>query len=409
MATTDKNQKSLAALPFWRRAAILFMNTLRWVFRTIVAVLTVLFSSLFLISAFSDFISPDYWVLSAYFGLFFPFFVFAILGWAVFLAIARRWKYLLVVGLVLLAGGIRIWRYCPIHFSKADAVTEQIMPDGTTQVIEVDSLRVLTYNTMALGCVKLNRPDIDIPIFDYIRQTGADVVCLQEYAFSSKPEGQSEKRLKEALKDIYPYYAYVNNYTRTNCGSALFSKYPITRYERIDTKKYFGSAAYGELDLKGRKLALVNCYLQSYQIPNKERSFMNEMGKHFEADSLERLGEGLRRLGDAYRHRALQARLIREFVDKQPDIKNTPLLILGDMNDTPISFTYSHMSEGLSDTWMEVGCGPGISFREFPFWFRIDHIFHSDHLRALDVEMNSKVRHSDHFPILATFQLLPEQ
>lgn len=77
------------------------------------------------------------------------------------------------------------------------------------------------------------------------------------------------------------------------------------------------------------------------------------------------------------------------------------------MNDTPTSFAYRSMRGDLDDTWQEAGFGPGISYREAPFWFRIDHIFHSKHFRVLNVKVLRDMKYSDHYPVMATFQLLP--
>jgi len=408
LATTDKNQKQLAALPLWRRAAILFVNTLRWVFRTFIAVLTFVIASLFLISAFSDWFSPDFWTLSAYMGLFFPAFALLILGWLVFLLVAHRWKQVIFVILVLLVGSERLWRYCPLHIGQQEVLTALTHDDGEILPIDVDSLKILTYNTHTMGGIRL--PDVKTPVkvFDIVRQSGADIVCLQEYAFSKSPKGHSETDLRKRLSDIYPYYGFVTNKGQTAMGVAMFSKYPILKYEKIDEDQYQGAIAYAEVDFHGRSLALVNCYMQSFQIPNAEREFMNEMGKKFETDSIARLEKGLRNLSRAFRARAKQSLQVRDYLVSHKELASKPLLVLGDMNDTPISFTYNKLRDDLSDTWVEAGFGPGISFRMFPFWFRIDHIFHSSHLRALDIKVLRDAKQSDHYPVFASYQLLPE-
>jgi len=397
----------LAALPFWRRAAILFINTLRWVFRTFVAVLTAIFSSLFLLSAFSDWFSPDYWIPSAYLGLFFPIFALLLLGWSLFLLLARRWRNLIIVVMVLLIGCERLWRYCPVHFGQQSAITEHTLSNGSMQPIDVDTLRVLTYNTLAMGEVRM--PDINskIPVLDVVALSGADIVCLQEYTFAQSKSGHHEQEVRNRLKKVYPYYAFVHNKGWDNMGVALYSKYPIKKYEAINNTDYFGATAYGEVNVNGRTLALVNCHMESFQIPNEERAFMHDMSKNFEADSIARLEKGLRHLSKAYRQRARQSLCVVEFLAKK-DFSKTPLLVMGDMNDTPISFTYNKMRGNLSDTWEETGFGPGISFRDFPFWFRIDHMFHSSHIRTLDIKIMRDVTYSDHYPVLATYQLLPE-
>lgn len=408
MATTaKKNQKQLAALPVWRRAAILFTKTLRWTFRTFVAVLTSLIALLFIASAFSDWFSPNYWLLSAYLGLFFPIFAAVILVWATILAIARRWKQLIVIAVVLLLGSERLWRYCPINLFDKNVIETEEQADGNILPIEVETLKVMTYNTHAMGEVRLPDATTHIDVIDVVRNSGADIVCLQEYAFAKAKNGHNEEEVRSLYKDIYPYYGFITNKGQTAMGVAILSKYPITKNEAIDNKTYHGATTYSEIDYKGRKIAFVNCYMQSFQIPPAERTFMNEMGKNFETDSIARLEKGLRQLSSAFRDRAKQSLQVVDYLAAKKELNKTPLFVLGDMNDTPISFTYNKMCGNLSDTWEEAGLGPGITFRMFPYWFRIDHIFHSSHIRALNIEVLNDVKYSDHYPVLATYQLLP--
>ncbi|MDO4498002.1 MAG: endonuclease/exonuclease/phosphatase family protein, partial [Bacteroidales bacterium] len=383
MTTTDKNQKQLAALPFWRRAAILFISTLRWVFRTFVAVITFVLISLFLVSAFSDWVNPESWLLAAYMGLFFPLFAVLLLVWTVLLILAHRWKNLVVALAVLLIGSGRLWRYCPTHFGSQSVLTEMTDATGAVVPIEADTLRVMTYNTHAMGGANLPNVKSKLPVVDLVRQSGADIVCLQEYAFAISKKGHHEQEIRARLKDIYPYYGFVNNKGRKAMGVALFSKYPIKVYEKIDDGKYYGAIAYAEIDYKGRKLALVNSYLQSFQIPNEERAFMHDMGVKFETDSIERVEKVLRNLSNAFESRSKQSQQVVDYLQQKNLDETTPLLVMGDMNDTPISYSYRMMRGELADSWEEGGFGLGVSFRNFPFWFRIDHIFHSSHMRVI--------------------------
>ena len=61
-----------------------------------------------------------------------------------------------------------------------------------------------------------------------------------------------------------------------------------------------------------------------------------------------------------------------------------------------------------NDAWQETGFGPGITYRAHHFWFRIDHLLHSKHFRALHSRVRKDVKLSDHYPVEATFQILPQ-
>ena len=62
-----------------------------------------------------------------------------------------------------------------------------------------------------------------------------------------------------------------------------------------------------------------------------------------------------------------------------------PVVICGDFNDTPVSYTYATISDELVDTFRDSG-GLGIGstyLGAFPS-FRIDYIFHSKNLASSD-------------------------
>lgn len=119
--------------------------------------------------------------------------------------------------------------------------------------------------------------------------------------------------------------------------------------------------------------------------------------------------EGMRQLSPSFRNRTVQVASLNRFLSerRKKDNSEKPFIMCGDMNDTPASFAYRSLRGNLYDTWEDAGFGPGITFRKAPFWFRIDHIFHSRHFHTLDVRVVKEEENSDHYPVMATFQLLP--
>lgn len=378
-------------------------------FRTFRRALTLLAALLLLASAFSDVVSPEVLIVAAYLGLLFPFILLADVVWLLLLVAMRRWRLVLVMVLVMAACSTRIWRYMPLHFVKPEPVMNVITQAGIEKTTEVDTFQVMTFNTRALGDAHLGKVTDPLPVMDLVRDCGADVVCLQEYTYSLKG-GHTEKQLCEMVKKQYPHYRHLLNSGRNNMGITLFSKWPIVKYEKIDTNsdKYVW-AFYCELDVDGRRVCVVNCHLQSNTLPKADRKLYKQQIEHFEADSLVRMEDGLRHLIPAFRLRAKQTGIINRFLADKFSNQNIPLLICGDMNDTPTSYTYRTMRGSLSDAWQDAGLGLGITYREAPFWFRIDHVLHSEHFHTLDAQVLRHFEHSDHYPVMVTFQLLPEE
>lgn len=313
----------------------------------------------------------------------------------------------MVMGVAFLFGSLGLWHYCPLNFFGNNPITEIELADGTNKSIKIDSLKLMSFNTHTMGGARYWLENQKIPLMEEVGQSGADIICLQEYAFH--PNAWTEEKIRKIVKAAYPYYCFVPGVNSQTQGVAIFSKYPIKKYQKVghDDIKY-SAIAYAEMDVKGRTVGIINCYLRSFVIPIADRQFMGDVidANKFEKDSLKRVESTVRHLAPAFRDRAKQVAEIENFMKELPS--DMPLLVCGDMNDTPVSYVYHTFESTLQDTWSEAGIGLGTSFRNFPFQFRIDHIFHSEHFKALDVRIMKEIRESDHFPVMATFQFLPD-
>lgn len=391
---------------FWQKAK----EIVRLAYHSVMATLTIALCGIVVLAAYSDYVNPQWWVYPSFLGIGFGVLLVLSLFWAIALLVLTRWRCLMVMGATLLVIALPLWRYCPLHlFGGPSPITSVKGLDGTKRTIDVDSLRLLTYNTCAMGQTHLSKIKEKIPVMDFIQESQADIVCLQEYAFTLSKGGHTQEQLRGTLKKKYPYYDYTPNDRRTAMGIALYSRYPILKALRVDKRKkgYF-SCMYYQLDVKGRKIGLINMHLHTNSIKPKDRVLYDEMIDHFEPDSIGRIRSGLlRALGNAFRHRSDESSQITRFL-RENHPEGMPLLICGDMNDTPISYCYHNLSQGLSDTWQEAGIGYGITYKEHHFWFRIDHILHSSQFRTLDATIRKDIPYSDHYPLEATFQLLPE-
>lgn len=384
------------------------IKILRWTYTSIMAVSTLALLAIYLISAFSDHIDPRSLVYLSFLGIGYHIVLICTIIWGCILMVLRHWRLAGITFIALLLTWEQISRYYPTHLFGPSPV-EKIETAEGEQAIKVDSIKVLTYNTCGMGQVHLTKIKEKVPVLDVIRKSKADIVCLQEYAFTLTKGGHTEEQIKKSLADIYPYYDYMPNYSRTAMGIAVFSKYPIKKMTRIDkSKKDYVSSMYYELDVDGRKVALLNNHLHSNQIKQKDRELYDEMIEHFEKDSLNRIRTGmLRSLGIGFRARAKESNLIQNFVKERIGNQDVPLIICGDMNDTPISYAYRTMRGDLQDSWQNAGIGSGTTYNQHHFWFRIDHIFHSQHFKTLDIKVLDQYNYSDHYPVLATFQILP--
>lgn len=101
------------------------------------------------------------------------------------LVIYRKYALLSFLGLVCSIGAIRT--YFPVNVFVSD------VPEG--------AIKFLSYNTMAFEKNRANTKDNPNPVLEYLRNSNADIICLQEYIVGGR---LTKKEVDYALRD-YPY------------------------------------------------------------------------------------------------------------------------------------------------------------------------------------------------------------
>jgi endonuclease/exonuclease/phosphatase family metal-dependent hydrolase len=117
-------------------------------------------------------------------------------------------------------------------------------------------------------------------------------------------------------------------------------------------------------------------------------------------DEIEGSKNLLRRLKRAFVRRAPQAEMVAEHIRKC----RYPVIVCGDFNDTPFSYTYNTVKGNLNDAFIECGNGFGKTYNGIFPSFRIDYILHSGSLVPSGYYTHSE-SYSDHFPVSCFFEL----
>ena len=163
-----------------------------------------------LLTGYSDRVNPAEHPVLANAGLLFPVFLAACACFLVFFLFTRK-KYALVSLAGFVIGYQPIRNYWPLNVKRD-------VPPG--------ALKVLSYNVHNFQ--PGNPPeDTPNPILDYILNSDADIVCLQE--------ARLDKALLDKAKDVYGYCDSVFHPGRGDC-LVLMSKYPILAKDRIEYK-----------------------------------------------------------------------------------------------------------------------------------------------------------------------------
>jgi endonuclease/exonuclease/phosphatase family metal-dependent hydrolase len=229
-----------------------------------------------------------------------------------------------------------------------------------------------------------------------------DVICFQEYLTVQRSNFIREKDIV-ALGD-YRYFTEKYSIAKANrrIGVATFSKYPILHSELVEfdnTSKQF--AVFTDIVKENDTVRIYNIHLQSIRIQQDDYDFLNN-----EETSNEEAKNGIKRmiqkLKHAYPLRAAQALSIVQHAESSP----YPVVICGDFNDTPMSYVYNAFNASFEDAFRGNYLGLGSTYAGKLPAGRIDYIFHSPALEAINFSIQDEV-HSDHYAI-HTDLILPQ-
>ena len=127
------------------------------------------------------------------------------------------------------------------------------------------------------------------------------------------------------------------------------------------------------------------------------REYLMSLDERESSNDVKELSSSLR---NGFLRRSAQADIVKEAVNNSP----YPVIVLGDFNDTPISYTYHKLRKGLNDSFVESGYGAGFTYKGVYPTNRIDFILFSDKLDCKYFEV-LKVKYSDHYPVFSNFTI----
>jgi endonuclease/exonuclease/phosphatase family metal-dependent hydrolase len=256
----------------------------------------------------------------------------------------------------------------------------------------------MTYNVMSFDNMKKHTLTKPNEMLQYVQKQDPDIVCFQEIAFSSNSTRLTKEDLLRALRK-FPY-----NYINTDHFYAVFSKFPIVSTKDIPVESERANGAFiAEINVNGKKVTLINSHLESNKITKDERTSFSDMTADPNTHKVKRFFQRtlVNRMTPAFKWRARQANLISKQIATS---KNRYIIVCGDFNDTPISYTRHKMKGNLVDSFVESGSGMGITFNKYRFLFRIDYILHSANIKSYNTTVG-KLRNSDHYPLMTYLQL----
>lgn len=336
-----------------------------------------------LMTGYSDRIDPVSHPVLACGGMAFCIFLFFNLLFLFFWLIFRvREAIIPVIGFLLCFGPVR--RYTPFNWPLD---------------IPKDNIKVLSYNVEQYGLFP-PRPDTAStnPVIRYIASSKADLVCLQE------ANGLDADSANAIFSRIYPY-----SYYETKSGSGdrivIYSKFPMSHKRIIPYPSKGNMSISCVLNIKGREVLVVNNHFESNKLdPEDKADFKNLVkGGIVAKGGPEKSDRLIDKLSSAAAIRALQVDSVCRFISEQR--KGRSVIVCGDFNDNPISYSLYQISKDLVNCYVATGNGPGLSYHRSGMLFRIDHILCSSDWRPYQAKVDRRIKESDHYPIYCWLSL----
>ena len=267
------------------------------------------------------------------------------------------------------------------------------------------SLRIMSWNVKSFdnNSRHAEHPDsIRRRMINFLKQQRADVLLLQEFVeYYHETIYSNTQMLRDSLGYRY-YYTSRDvvlhmSYGPVEYGSAIFSKYPLTdtvklNYEGLALPE---SAISCSINFQNKKLRLVTTHLVSMNLNKGPLVRIDEAYKAY--DSVFIYGTSkFAKLKFYDQLHARQAVALKKFTAQFKE----PLLISGDFNSVPSSYTYNVVKENLKDAFLSNGFGLGRTYASLSPTLRIDYIL-ADKKIKVDQFYCPQIKLSDHFPVIA--------
>lgn len=310
---------------------------------------------------------------------------------AIYWAFRTKWYALLfVVALFLVRNGI----------SQSFAMRTSLTDNYTEKRIKVMTQNVEVFNIYAWQKIENARDKI----LKTVMEENPDVLLFQEFYSKNKvgAENNNIEHFKNltALKDYHFNVRIQAGKNRdSHFGLVIFSKFPISNKGEIKLENTRNQIIYCDVQLpEGEQIRIINAHLQSIYLSQDEFDFSYEKSAEKPPSLFTKPLGILRKLKRAYSKRGVQTNLLKKALEKSPH----PVILCGDFNDTPVSFTYNTISKYLNDAFLCDGLGIGTTYAGAIPALRIDYIFADPRLEVLNFK-KLKERNADHFGLVSEF------
>lgn len=328
---------------------------------------TIILGVLTLLAAFAGSVSPDTSSIMTFLALILPFLLILNIITAIYWIIRFRfWVWIPVIAIVT------NWAY--IDSMIQNPFRERAIPKTA------ETLKISTYNVGRFG--KDNTGFSARRIAFAVAEEQIDIICFQEFTEYKELPIDS----LSSIFSIWPYSVIPKAEDGTEIlPLAVYSRYPIVDSGLITFPYTPNCSMWVDIRINEQTIRVFNNHLQTTNI--------NQSSGQLETSVF------LYSINDIVRAR--QAETISALIKESP----YPVLVAGDFNSPPSSYTYRTMKGDLKDGFRSAGHGFGYTYRYFKRTLRIDYIFYSPTLVAIDYYSPDWDYGSDHNPVILEIEI----
>jgi endonuclease/exonuclease/phosphatase family metal-dependent hydrolase len=376
------------------------MASLRKFTRNFFVLLNGIVCVLFLLCCCNAFLHPDKWWFISLLGFLFPLFLLINIGFLVFwLFLCRR--YIVLSLITLLIGWKNIHAFFGFSLAKKD------FPHKSA-----NSIRVLTWNVRRWDEFinkKIGSSGHRLRMMDQVAAQQPDLLCFQEFYEPLDPARSNILYIQNQLH--FPYHFFSSDYHSSlknyETGVVIFSRYPITgtiqrKYNPASPSR---SESLIEADIRINDDTIRVCTTHLQSVLFKSKDFRDvEIIQNANDSMLEASRSLAHKLSYALRLRGFQADTVRRNLDSSP----YPVIMCGDFNDVPNSYTYFRIRGGLQDAYNVRSFGIGRTYINISPTLRIDYILADKKFTVVQSERLISP-YSDHHAVIADLELRAEK
>lgn len=341
-----------------------------------------------LLSYAASFINPKTVWFLPFFGLGYLPILIVNIGFVIYW-LFRRPVYTLYTLIPVLLGWPLLTQHVGLHTQHRDISKKE------------PSMRVMSFNAHLFNKVNdMSSTTIKDEVVSLFKNTRPDILCIQEFFTKIKGTNQITDRIVEENGFQDYFFEPVTKSEHEGYGQIIFSKYPIIHSGTITKNEYgINRITFADIVKETDTLRVYNVHLRSFGLQSEDKAFIqNPSNISSEEHATARVG---RKLKHAFEQRSQQAEALRDHIDTT----RYPIVVMGDFNDTPMSYSVNLIGKGLKNTFREKGRWWGVTHYEMLPLFQIDYILCSPQFTVENYQIIKKEL-SDHYPIFADIRLI---